>query len=296
MSGLALGIQVSYPPGMRAPPRGDARELTLYVQEGEALGQAPRAMGYVLQGDASEPAPDSIVIPGTPLILTRGQPTDITVVNRLDQPTGLHWHGLELESFWDGVAGWSGSGDEVASAIEPGESFVARLSRPRAGTFIYHSHLNDVVQLTSGLYGALIVLEPGEVFDPKTDHIVITGWDGPGPEEAPPPALVNGAFTAPEPLPVEAGVPHRFRLINIGPARPMFYSISQNGSPIRWRQTAKDGWTFPPTMQEPGPSILRLNIGETADVMVEFEPGEYELMVELPQAAPRAYVQRIVAR
>jgi FtsP/CotA-like multicopper oxidase with cupredoxin domain len=253
-------------------------------------------MGYVLQGDASEPAPDSIVIPGTPLILTRGQPTDITVVNRLDQPTGLHWHGLELESFWDGVAGWSGSGDEVASAIEPGESFVARLSLPRAGTFIYHSHLNDVVQLTSGLYGALIVLEPGEVFDPATDHIVITGWDGPGPEEAPAPALVNGAFTAPEPLPVEAGVPHRFRLINIGPARPMFYSISQNGSPIRWRQTAKDGWTFPPTMQEPGPSILRLNIGETADVMVEFEPGEYELLVELPQAAPRAYVQRIVAR
>jgi hypothetical protein len=76
----------------------------------------------------------------------------------------------------------------------------------------------------------------------------------------------------------------------------MIYSISQNGRPILWRQTEKDGWTLPPTLQESGPAVLRLNIGETADVMVEFEPGEYELLVELPQVAPRAYVQRIVAR
>ena len=55
--------------------------------------------------------------------------------------------------------------------IEAGGRFVVRFTPPRAGTFIYHTHLHDHRQLSSGLYGAMIVIEPGETFDPATDHV-----------------------------------------------------------------------------------------------------------------------------
>ena len=56
--------------------------------------------------------------------------------------------------------------------IEPGESFVVRFTPPRTGTFMYHTHLHDHRQLTSGLYGAMLVVDPGETFDESTDHVV----------------------------------------------------------------------------------------------------------------------------
>ena len=51
---------------------------------------------------------------------------------------------------------------DIMPPIAPGASFVAQMTPPRAGTFIYHTHIDDIKQLSSGLYGALIVLPPGE--------------------------------------------------------------------------------------------------------------------------------------
>ena len=78
---------------------------------------------------------------------------------------------MELESYYDGVHNWSGIGLRRAPLIEPGARFVVRFTPPRAGTFIYHTHLHDYRQLSSGLYGPLIVTEPGETLDPDTDHV-----------------------------------------------------------------------------------------------------------------------------
>jgi FtsP/CotA-like multicopper oxidase with cupredoxin domain len=90
---------------------------------------------------------------GPPIILTRGEPVEIEVVNRLRERTAIHWHGIELESYYDGVPGWSGAGNQITPPIEPGTSFVARMTPPRAGTFIYHTHWHDPSQLTNGIYG-----------------------------------------------------------------------------------------------------------------------------------------------
>src|SRR5207248_3072089 len=164
------------------------------------------------------------------LVLTRDQPTDITVVNHLREPTSVHWHGLELESYSDGVPGWSGSASQLAPSIAPRDSFVARLTLHRAGAFIYHTHLNDLEQLTSALYGAIVVLEPGRRFDPSTDHVFVTGWDGP---EDPPHLVVNGD-TLSEPLELAAGVRHRFRFVNIGVASRSRFSILRDSTPAQW--------------------------------------------------------------
>ena len=45
-----------------------------------------------------------------PIVLTQHQPAEITIVNRLTMPTAVHWHGIELDSYFDGVAGWGGAG------------------------------------------------------------------------------------------------------------------------------------------------------------------------------------------
>ena len=80
MAGLVLGIAVRPRPGSPEPARGRARRLHLFVQEGMKRGRAPRALGFVLQRGARPPAADSVEIPGSPLVLTRGQPTDIVIV------------------------------------------------------------------------------------------------------------------------------------------------------------------------------------------------------------------------
>ena len=68
--------------------------------------------------------------------------------------------------------GWGGAGEQMAPPIEPGQAFIARFVPPRAGTFIYHTHWHNFLQLTGGLYGPLIVLQPGQKLDPETDKTV----------------------------------------------------------------------------------------------------------------------------
>jgi FtsP/CotA-like multicopper oxidase with cupredoxin domain len=251
-------------------------------------------MGYVLQRGAVPPS-DSIQVPGPTLVLTRGRPTDITVVNRLKEPTAVHWHGIELESYSDGVAGWSGMSRRVAPSIAPGDSFVARLTLPRAGTFIYHTHLGDLAQLTAGLYGAIVVLEPGARFDPRTDHVVVAGWDG----DVRPRRLVVNGDSLPPPLELAAGQRHRFRLVNIGAAGFVRFSLRRDTSLVRWRAIAKDGADLLEEQRAERPATARLNVGETCDAAFDAsEPGEYDLSFELTSrpGVPVVRRQRVIVR
>jgi manganese oxidase len=290
MAGLVVGIMVRPGPGWASPTEGDRRRMHLFVQEGTARYRDPRGLGFVLQEGASPPRPDTLVLPGSVLVLTRGQPTDIVVTNRLREPTAIHWHGIELESFSDGVAGWSGAADNLAPSVMPGDSFVAHLTLPRAGTFMYHTHLNDVEQLTSGLYGAIIVLEPGERFDPARDHIYVTGWDSP---LEPPRQVVNGDSVG-APLELKARVPHRFRFINIGVALPAPFALFRDSTLVRWQRVAKDGADLSQHQAITVPARQSISVGETYDFVLVPEPGEYRLVAG-PAASP-FFVQRLIVR
>ena len=278
MAGLVMGIAVRPAPGSVEGDRGPARRLRLFVQEGKRRGRAPRALSYVLQRGRQAPARDSIESESSLLVLTRGEPTDVVVVNRLAEPAAIHWHGIELESYSDGVAGWSGSGTRLAPSIQPGDSFVARLTLPRAGTFIYHTHMNDIEQLTSGLYGGIVVLEPGRRLDPRRDHIFVTGWDS---DAEPIHLLVNGD-SLPPPLHLAAGVPHRFRFVNIGAAVKWRFSVYRDTSVVEWRLLARDGAELPPAQALTVPSVERVDVGETRDVEFVPAPGTYRLVVGDP--------------
>lgn len=278
MSGLVLGIAVKPRNVASRPPRTNARAMRLVVQEGKPRARAARALGFVLQSGLA-PAPDSVELPGSTLVLTRGQPTDITVVNHLKEPTAVHWHGIELESRSDGVAGWSGVMNRLVPPIAPGDSFAAHLTLPRAGTFIYHTHLNDVEQLTSGLYGAIVVLEPGQRFEPRTDHVFVIGWDGP---KDPPHLLVNGDSTA-APLILERGLHHRLRFVFIGAVGGDPTALMSIGSPVTWRPLARDGFTIPLAQQRDQSATVLGWAGQTYDFDFDArEAREYILVIGDP--------------
>lgn len=285
MAGLVLGISVKAPRGWQPAGRNEPRRMRLLIQEGAPRGHAKRALGFVLQ-EGALPAPDSVRIPGSLLLLTRGQPTDIVVVNRLHESSAIHWHGIELESYSDGVAGWSGMSNRLAPSIAPGDSFVAHLTLPRAGTFMYHTHMNDLEQLTSGLYGPIVVLEPGQRFDPATDHVFIAGWHGPD-------LLVNGD-SLPAPLTLGGAQVHRLRFINIGAAGRFAFSIRQDTTLQTWRALAKDGADLPPSQGVALPSRQPIDVGETYDFAWTPVPGEYRLVAG-PFKKP-FWQQRIVVR
>ena len=286
MAALVLGMRVRDPAG-ESVRREPTQRLRLLARQVPGRDDSHPVMTFQL--DRRDPLRG----PGPVLMLTRGEPTAITVVNEMPEPTAVHWHGLELESWSDGVAGWSGWGGTVAPPIAPRDSFVAHLTLPRAGTFIYHTHLNDLRQLTSGLYGGLVVLEPGAPFDPATDHVFVLGWDG----DAEPPTflphfVLNGDST-PAPLTFVAGRTHRLRFINIGPAAQPPFTLWRDTTQVRWRPLAKDGADLPVSQSVEGPARVRINVGETSDVL--FTPpgsGSYELRVG-PPARP-FIVQRIV--
>lgn len=286
MAGLVLGVEVTAPPTWREPARVNARQVRLHIQEGVRRGHAPRAMGYVLQRDDRAPAPDSLERSSPVLVMHRAEPVDITVVNHLAEATAVHWHGIELESYSDGVAGWSGTPQRLAPLIAPGDSFVARLTLPRSGTFMYHTHLGDFVQLTSGLFGGIVVLEPGERFDRATDHIFVAGWDGPA---DPPDLLVNGESMA-QPVNYAANATHRLRFVNIGVAVPINVRLTRDSALVPWRALAKDGADLPASQQTARPADMTLDVGETADF--EFRPparGSYVLSIRPGAGKKPAY-------
>ena len=215
---------------------------------------------------------------GPPIVLTRGELAEITVTNETHQPTAVHWHGMEVESFYDGVPGWAGSKGQIASEIAPGGSFIARMRPQRAGTYIYHTHWHDVAQLTSGLYGPLIVLEPGEKFDPATDKVLLIGRAGPSAYEDP--ILVNGS-AQPDVLALTAGVRYRFRIINITPNDSyMIVAMTKDGKPSQWQAIGKDGAPLPPAQAVMQDASQVVTVGETYDFA--FTPpaeGVFELSV-----------------
>jgi FtsP/CotA-like multicopper oxidase with cupredoxin domain len=227
-------------------------------------------MGYVLQEGGAEPARDSIDVPGPMLVLRRDEPVRITVVNHLAEPTAVHWHGIELESYPDGVPGWSGSGTNILPAIAPRDSLTVRWTPPRDGSYMYHSHFNESVQLGGGLYGPIIVLEPGEQFNPETDKILFFGtagrWENPafGPF---PPYTMNGD-TQPQPMTLKAGVTYRFRLFNLAGDSPLQVSMNSGDSAVQWRPVAKDGYPLQASQTVPRPAVVVFDPGEIYDFEV----------------------------
>lgn len=108
-------------------------------------------------------------IPGPVLRFKEGDLAIIEVTNEMDVETSVHWHGLLLPNFYDGVPYLT------TPPIEPGHSFTYEIPLKQAGTYWYHSH--TMLQEQSGVYGS-IVIEPKEeshVYD-KEIVMMLSDW------------------------------------------------------------------------------------------------------------------------
>ena len=275
MSGLVLGITVLPAKGVAAAgaeqPILSNRLRLVAERTKDSYGPEP-TLGYSLQHTGDTAAPRATA-PGPVLTVTRGQRTQVEVVNHLAAATTVHWHGIELDSYNDGVAGWSGDAAHLAPMIAPGDSFAATFTPPRTGTFIYHAHMNDLNQLSAGLYGALVVLEPGQTWNDTTDHVFAVAQGG---LNAPAWTVVNGK-PAHYPMVIKAGVPHRFRFLSMTLDEETDISIARRDSVVAWTPLAKDAMPVPSVDRTSRPAKLHFGPGETYDFEFTPEAGEYQM-------------------
>ena len=212
----------------RQPPAREPREIHVDLEAREtaweiAPGRRVSAWGY----EGSVPGPTIVAHAGDTLVAH--------LVNNLPEPTSIHWHGLRLPAPMDGT-------QLVQRLVQPGEGFDYRFELPDAGTFWYHSHANETVQIERGLYGAIIVLGADEpVFD--ADRLLVLDdvkldrhgniaktalFDRHSGREGN--VLVVNGRTEPE-YEIAAGQIERWRVVNACSAR--YVRLSIGGRPFR---------------------------------------------------------------
>ncbi len=292
MGGPIIGITVRPVKGVTTLSEpAERRRLRLTARVDSSGTQAEPAYGFSLEEGSKKTPSAPPHLPGPTIVLKRGEPVSITVENQLPEATAVHWHGIELEnSYYDGVAGFSGSPDRISPAIAPGGSFEARFTPTRAGTFIYHSHVDEVRQLRAGLSGALLVLDSPASFDPTRDIVLLVSVPRRAADNTV--VLLNGTST-PAPVAMHAGERYRLRFINIHIFRPsMRMRMLHDNALTSWRALAKDGMDLPADQAITGPSEVQMGNGETYDFefvptaagenLIEVRSAPGDLLVSMP--------------
>ena len=85
--------------------------------------------------------------PGPTIEVVEGDRIRIFVTNKLPEHTSIHWHGQRLPNGMDGVGGLN------QKHIPPGKTFVYEFTARRPGTFMYHPHADEMVQMAMGMMG-----------------------------------------------------------------------------------------------------------------------------------------------
>jgi manganese oxidase len=295
MVGLVMGILVAPRTTERAvaarqagAPASMTRHLRLVAIEDTVPGDdtfpgAVPSMRFVLEENGRRT--EAPLGHSPELDLVRGQPVSITIVNHIDEPTSVHWHGIEVEdSYVDGVAGFSGAGNHLAPEIAPGDSFTAHFTPPRSGTFMYHAHMDEVRQDRAGMMGPLIVREPGVAPSPD-EHVFFLNGSRRGHVH---PLEINGSVAS-DTIVLRAGRPARLRLLSLAWSNPTpmlaLTAPPDNASAdqrdtvvVRWTPLAKDGFDLPMSEQTPRPARQVVSMGETYDfAFTPNRPGLFKL-------------------
>ena len=314
MVGLVLGTTVAAQRGVAvAEGRATARHLRLIaeVDHPERIGphsfdKPPSTvdslpnMHFVVEESGRRIDSHADVSPE--LDLVRGRPVSITIVNHLPEATTVHWHGIEVQdSYVDGAPGFSGAGKRLTPAIAPGDSFVARFTPPRAGTFMYHAHIDEIREQLAGLEGALIVYDSGVARVPDDHTLFFKETAGGGRRQQ---AEINGQ-TNPDTIVLRVGRPARLRLLDLSTnyfatlfvltgTRDSVVGIPGDSALERWRPVAKDGFDFS-EVESLVPARQVIGIGETYDFnYTPVRNGLFQLQVWRLEDAGLQYARKLL--
>jgi FtsP/CotA-like multicopper oxidase with cupredoxin domain len=131
------------------------------VEREMAPGMVTRLWGYNGQS------------PGPTIECVEGDKVRIFVTNRLPEHTTIHWHGIFLPAGMDGVGGLN------QPQIPPGKTYAYEFQLNQSGTFMYHPHADEMVQMAMGMMGSLVV-HPRDPTQHRVDRdycFLMAGYD-----------------------------------------------------------------------------------------------------------------------
>ncbi len=216
---------------------------------------------------------------GPTIEAVEGERIRIYVTNKLKAPTSVHWHGVFLPNGMDGVGGLN------QRAIQPGETFKYEWTVRQSGTFMYHSHHDEMTQMGMGMMGMLVFHPRQPSPDYKVDRdfaIMLSEWRIDPGTSTPNPNEMNDfnvltmnakCYPGTEPLVAKMGDRVRIRFGNLSAMD--HHSIHLHGH--YFKITATNGGRIPAAAQHPG-STLFVPVGDTQDIeFIASEPGDWAI-------------------
>lgn len=202
----------------------------------------------------------------------------IYVTNKLPAATTVHWHGVILPSGMDGVGGLS------QAPIEPGETFRYEFKLVQHGTFMYHSHHDEMTQMAMGMLG-MIVVHPRKPKGPLPDRdyaLMLSEWAiEPGLRRPDPNEMTDfnvltfnaRAYPGTDALVAQTGERVRIRFGNLSAMD--HHPIHLHG--YAFNVTETDGGPIPHSAQHPDTTVL-VPTGATRTIeFVANNPGDWAM-------------------
>ncbi|KXN98874.1 copper oxidase [Aequorivita aquimaris] len=142
------------------------REYTLTIEQQTVNITGKEVMGMTVNGS----------IPGPTLEFTEGEQAVIHVINKMDAETSIHWHGILLPNFQDGVPYLT------TPPIKPGTTFTYNFPINHSGTYWYHSH--TMLQEQSGVFGSIVIQPKEKTLDyDKELVLMLSDWTNEKPKD-----------------------------------------------------------------------------------------------------------------
>jgi manganese oxidase len=217
--------------------------------------------------------------PGPTIQANEGERVRIVLENHLPEPTGIHWHGLELPIAMDGVPGIG------QKPVMPGETFVYEFALHQNGTFFYHSHM--AMQEMVGMLGGFII-HPKTPYAPRADkdYLIALQEYAVLPNSTIPNSMnmefnwltLNGkAGPAATPLIIRQGERVRIRIINLGMDH---HPIHLHG--FTFWETGREGARQPEAIWPRGNTAL-VGVAQARDIeFVADRTGDWMFHCHLP--------------
>lgn len=225
-------------------------------------------------------------LPGPEIRARRGERIKVRLINNLEEPSSVHWHGIRIDNAMDGVSGLT------QDPVQPGDTFEYDFAVPDAGTYWYHAHNKSWNQVGRGLYGPLIIDEEQRTFDTEHDlTLMADDWrlneDG---------ALDTASFGSlmdwshagrlgnwltvngrsnPN-FDLKAGDTYRLRILNVSNARILEIDPARLGGEL----LGFDGQVFAKPVT-PDRGALTLGPAQRVDLLVSPRAGQTPALVEI---------------
>jgi manganese oxidase len=213
--------------------------------------------------------------PGPTIEAVEGERVRIFVNNELPEWTAVHWHGMPLPNGMDGVGGLT------QPHIPPGKTGVYEFTVERSGTFMYHPHADEMVQMAMGMMG-MFVVHPKDPNEHRVDRdfvIMLHSWDVEPGTATPKTATMldfnmwtmnSRVFPGVDAMPVRLGDRVRVRLGNLSMTS---HPVHLHGT--HFFQTATDGGYIQESAQWPM-NTVNVPVGATATIeWVADRPGDW---------------------